>query len=102
MNAHGNDTTTTTRRAESDTVKAKALALATRYDGRGRFTVASGSTVGLVYTVQAPAGERNPEEWTCDCTWSDYRGSMCSHVRAAARELSRLDRVAARRRTVEA
>lgn len=86
----------TARHATSAAVIAKGRALAARYEGAGRFTVASGSTVGLVYTVQAPAGERNAENWLCDCRWSEYNGAMCSHVRAAARELARRDRSEAR------
>ncbi len=84
------------RLATSAAVVAKGRALAARYEGRGRFTVASGSTVGLVNSVAAPAGERNPEHWLRDCRWSEYNGAMCAHVRAAARELARLDRFEAR------
>ena len=92
-------TTPTTKLAKSDAVKAKAKQLAVRYEGSGRFVVASGTTIGQVYYVQAAYGDDNPENWTCDCTWSEYNGSMCSHVRAADRVLARFDRAKAQRRT---
>lgn len=77
--------------ADSPYVRAKAAALPVRYEGRGRFAVASGTTPGVVYYVQAPRGEREPIRWRCSCDWSRSGGALCSHVRAADRELARLE-----------
>jgi len=70
----------------------KASALPVRYEGYGRFTVASGSEPGRVYTVQA---DRNADDfggWDCDCAWGEQVAAgecsgSCSHVRAAFRWL---------------
>ena len=85
-----------TKTAKSPAVVAKGAALAVRYIGRGEFDVSSGSEPGLVYVVAAPRGCRDPRRWSCQCSWSRTRGVLCSHVRAAAGELARLDRAAAR------
>ncbi len=84
---------------------AKAAALPVEYTGWGRFVVASGSTPGQVYHVQA---DHNPDDfagWACDCPWGarveagECSGS-CSHVRAAhgwlVRDRARKARAAAR------
>ena len=83
------------RPAASAKVSAKAerLADAVEYLGRGMFAV-RGETDR--YVVKAPYGERDPEQWTCDCNWGKFggaghtRGTMCSHVRAADIWLSRV------------
>lgn len=86
--------------AASPAVLDKAAALAVRYEGRGRFAVASGSTPGLVYEVQAPAGNRDPLAWACSCEWAARGGFGCAHARAAgawlARWYARQERAAAR------
>jgi hypothetical protein len=79
---------TAVRPAVSAKVQSKAERLVgeVEYQGGGIFTV-RGETDR--YVVKAPYGERNPEKWTCDCSWGRYggkgntRGTMCSHVRAA-------------------
>lgn len=75
--------------AASPAVLDKAAALAVSYEGRGLFLVASGSTPGRVYQVQAPAGNRDPLAWICSCAWADAGGRGCAHARAAGAWLDR-------------
>ena len=91
MNAQHSTTTPTTKLAKSDAVKAKAAHLACSYTGNGRFVVSSGSEPGMTYTVTTPFASRDPETWSCECEWSQYNGTMCSHVRAADRWMIRFE-----------
>ena len=90
MNAH-DSTPTTTKIATSEAVKTKAAHLACSYTGSGRFVVSSGSEPGKTYTVTTPFASRDPETWSCECEWSQYNGTMCSHVRAADRWMVRYE-----------
>lgn len=67
---------------------AKAATLPVEYVGWGRFVVASGSTPGAVYHVQADHNADDFAGWTCDCAWGERVeagecSGACSHVRAA-------------------
>ncbi len=74
--------------------KAERLADTVEYLGRGMFAVRGDQDR---YVVKAPYGERDPEQWTCDCNWGRFgganntRGTMCSHVRAADIWLARVN-----------
>lgn len=83
---------TTARVADSAAVLAKASQLAVRYEGRGRFSVASGSEPGECHHVQAPRWCRDSTYWSCTCAWAQHGGKACAHVRAAEAELERLTR----------
>ena len=84
---------------------AKAAALPVEYTGWGRFVVASGSTPGAVYTVQADRNADDFAGWSCDCPWGarveeGLCSGSCSHVRAAfgwlVKDRARKARAAAR------
>lgn len=67
---------------------AKAATLPVEYVGWGRFVVASGSTPGAVYHVQADHNADDVTGWDCDCPWgarvaAGECSGACSHVRAA-------------------
>lgn len=67
---------------------AKAATLPVEYVGFGRFVVASGSTPGAVYHVQADHNADDVTGWDCDCAWgarvaAGECSGACSHVRAA-------------------
>lgn len=67
---------------------AKAATLPVEYVGWGRFVVASGSTPGVVYHVQADHNADDVAGWDCDCPWGErvadgLASGSCSHVRAA-------------------
>ena len=67
---------------------AKAATLPVEYSGWGRFVVASGSTPGAVYHVQADHNADDVTGWTCNCPWgarveAGECSGACSHVRAA-------------------
>ena len=95
------------RVADSKTVEAKAAALPVKWagmgaHGEGRFSVASGSEPGKVYTVTAldPRDLDRPALLGCTCAWAENGGKACSHARAVARwseaERAKRDRAAAR------
>lgn len=95
------------RLANSQTVEAKAAALPVRWagmgpHGAGRFTVASGSEPGKVYTVEVadPRDAGRPALFNCNCAWAENGGKACSHARATSRFLvdsqAKRERAAAR------
>lgn len=103
------------RVAVSKSVEAKAAALPVRWAGMGphgvgRFSVASGSEPGKVYTVEVldPRDADRPALFGCNCEWAANGGKACSHARATSRylvaETSKRERAAARaaRQTVAA
>lgn len=70
----------------------KAQTLPVSYSGFGRFVVASGSTPGAVYHVQADKNADDFAGWACDCPWGERVeagecSGSCSHIRAAHRWL---------------
>lgn len=84
---------------------AKAATLPVEYVGFGRFVVASGSTPGAVYHVQADRNADDFAGWSCDCPWgarveAGECSGACSHVRAAhgwlVKDRARTARAAAR------
>lgn len=68
----------------------KALHLPVRDEGRGIYTVASGSEPGVTYTVRV--GGASWTGWTCDCV----APGACSHKLAAAAYAASRARRAAR------
>lgn len=89
----------------ADRLDAKAATLPVQYSGFGRFVVASGSTPGAVYNVQADHNADDTTGWACDCPWGarveeGLCSGACSHTRAAHRWLvayrARQERQAAR------
>lgn len=82
------------RLANSQTVEAKAAALPVRWagmgpHGAGRFSVASGSEPGKVYTVEVadPRDADRPALFDCNCEWAANGGKACSHAQATSRYL---------------
>lgn len=95
------------RVADSSAVEAKAAALPVKWagmgaHGAGRFTVASGSEPGKVYTVEVadPRDAGRPALFDCNCAWAENGGRACSHARAVDRfltvETAKRERAAAR------
>lgn len=78
-----------------EALDAKAAALPVRWagmgaHGEGRFTVASGSEPGKIYTVAVadPRDAHRPELFDCTCEWAANGGAGCSHARAVGLHLT--------------